>query len=205
MGTKYKVLKLRLGIIVERTAPVDLGAEVRRVVFVNENVLWVRIIALHTRTFVLEKGHKRCAGADTTFVQQGNCVGKVHLVTPAVGVNATVLVDVLGQCHVSGLLEEPNTAGVKAAPITREHLYVVDLVWVRRVPLLGCQRLAPATHLCLLPLEAALGVPFLVPDHEHSFVAIHLGERIRDVATGPDGAVYLLTDSADGRILRILP
>ena len=74
MGTKYKVLKLRLGIIVERTAPVDLGAEVRRVVFVNENVLWVRIIALHTRTFVLEKGHKRCAGADATFVQQGNCV-----------------------------------------------------------------------------------------------------------------------------------
>ena len=32
-----------------------------------------------------------------------------------------------------------------------------------------------------------------------------MGERIRDVATGPDGAVYLLTDSADGRILRILP
>ncbi|WP_449285160.1 PQQ-dependent sugar dehydrogenase [Marinobacter sp. PE14] len=32
-----------------------------------------------------------------------------------------------------------------------------------------------------------------------------LGERVRDVATGPDGAVYLLTDSADGRILRILP
>ncbi|MGB1838171.1 PQQ-dependent sugar dehydrogenase, partial [Marinobacter adhaerens] len=32
-----------------------------------------------------------------------------------------------------------------------------------------------------------------------------MGERIRDVATGPDGAVYLLTDSGDGRILRILP
>ncbi|WP_372996769.1 PQQ-dependent sugar dehydrogenase [Marinobacter sp.] len=32
-----------------------------------------------------------------------------------------------------------------------------------------------------------------------------LGERIRDVDTGPDGAVYLLTDSADGRVLRILP
>jgi glucose/arabinose dehydrogenase len=32
-----------------------------------------------------------------------------------------------------------------------------------------------------------------------------LGERIRDVATGPEGAVYLLTDSADGRVLRIVP
>ncbi len=32
-----------------------------------------------------------------------------------------------------------------------------------------------------------------------------LGERIRDVRQGPDGFVYLLTDSADGRILRIEP
>ncbi|SNC67589.1 Glucose/arabinose dehydrogenase, beta-propeller fold [Marinobacter sp. es.048] len=32
-----------------------------------------------------------------------------------------------------------------------------------------------------------------------------LGERVRDVATGPDGAVYLLTDSANGRLLRIVP
>ena len=30
-----------------------------------------------------------------------------------------------------------------------------------------------------------------------------LGERIRDVRQGPDGWIYLLTDSADGRILRI--
>ncbi|MBO6811192.1 MULTISPECIES: PQQ-dependent sugar dehydrogenase [Marinobacter] len=32
-----------------------------------------------------------------------------------------------------------------------------------------------------------------------------LDERIRDVATGPDGGVYLLTDSAEGRVLRIVP
>jgi glucose/arabinose dehydrogenase len=30
-----------------------------------------------------------------------------------------------------------------------------------------------------------------------------LGERIRDVRQGPDGYLYLLTDSADGRLLRI--
>ena len=30
-----------------------------------------------------------------------------------------------------------------------------------------------------------------------------LGERIRDVRQGPDGFIYLLTDSADGRIVRI--
>ncbi len=32
-----------------------------------------------------------------------------------------------------------------------------------------------------------------------------LGERIRDVRQGPDGLLYLLTDSGDGRILRLLP
>lgn len=32
-----------------------------------------------------------------------------------------------------------------------------------------------------------------------------LRERIRDVVQGPDGFLYLLTDSRDGRVLRILP
>jgi glucose/arabinose dehydrogenase len=32
-----------------------------------------------------------------------------------------------------------------------------------------------------------------------------LGERIRDVRQGPDGALYVLTDNARGRILRLLP
>jgi glucose/arabinose dehydrogenase len=32
-----------------------------------------------------------------------------------------------------------------------------------------------------------------------------LGERIRDVREGPDGAIYLLTDSARGRLLRVEP
>ncbi|HKK55984.1 PQQ-dependent sugar dehydrogenase [Marinobacter sp.] len=32
-----------------------------------------------------------------------------------------------------------------------------------------------------------------------------IGERIRDVLTGPDGAIYLLTDSIDGRVLRVIP
>ncbi|MGV3635248.1 MAG: PQQ-dependent sugar dehydrogenase, partial [Pseudorhodoplanes sp.] len=32
-----------------------------------------------------------------------------------------------------------------------------------------------------------------------------LNERIRDVRTGPDGALYLLTDNTAGRILRLTP
>ncbi|MBY0490345.1 MAG: PQQ-dependent sugar dehydrogenase [Gemmatimonadaceae bacterium] len=32
-----------------------------------------------------------------------------------------------------------------------------------------------------------------------------LGERLRDVRVGPDGAVYLLTDSPQGRVLRVMP
>jgi glucose/arabinose dehydrogenase len=39
---------------------------------------------------------------------------------------------------------------------------------------------------------------------EERFLA-ELGERIRDVRQGPDGLVYLLTDSPQGRILRIEP
>jgi glucose/arabinose dehydrogenase len=33
----------------------------------------------------------------------------------------------------------------------------------------------------------------------------NLGERIREVRQGPDGALYLLTDNSSGRILRIVP
>jgi aldose sugar dehydrogenase len=32
-----------------------------------------------------------------------------------------------------------------------------------------------------------------------------LEERIRDVRNGPDGALYLLTDNAEGRVLRVVP
>ena len=32
-----------------------------------------------------------------------------------------------------------------------------------------------------------------------------LRERIRDVRQGPDGLPYLLTDSSNGRILRVMP
>jgi glucose/arabinose dehydrogenase len=34
---------------------------------------------------------------------------------------------------------------------------------------------------------------------------VDLRERIRDVRQGPDGLLYLLTDSRDGRLLRVLP
>lgn len=32
-----------------------------------------------------------------------------------------------------------------------------------------------------------------------------LNERVRDVRSGPDGALYLLTDSPDGRVIRVVP
>jgi glucose/arabinose dehydrogenase len=32
-----------------------------------------------------------------------------------------------------------------------------------------------------------------------------LGERIRDVKAGPDGYIYVLTDAANGRLLRLEP
>ncbi len=32
-----------------------------------------------------------------------------------------------------------------------------------------------------------------------------LGERVRDVRQGPDGAIYVLTDEDDGKLLRLTP
>jgi glucose/arabinose dehydrogenase len=34
---------------------------------------------------------------------------------------------------------------------------------------------------------------------------IPIGARVRDVRAGPDGAVYVLTDDSDGRLLRLSP
>ena len=31
------------------------------------------------------------------------------------------------------------------------------------------------------------------------------GERVRDVRQGPDGLLYLLTDSSEGKLLRVKP
>ena len=51
--------------------------------------------------------------------------------------------------------------------------------------------------------DAGLIVPVVRDAHHLS--AEGLGERIRDVSQGPDGFVYLLTDSRNGRILRMKP
>ncbi len=40
---------------------------------------------------------------------------------------------------------------------------------------------------------------------EQESLFTELGERFRDVRTGPDGAVYLLTDSPSGQLLRVAP
>jgi len=40
--------------------------------------------------------------------------------------------------------------------------------------------------------------------HEERLLADQLG-RIRDVRQGPDGLIYLLTDAADGKLVRLRP
>ena len=40
---------------------------------------------------------------------------------------------------------------------------------------------------------------------QHEVVADDIGQRIRDIRQGPDGAVYLLTDESNGRIVRMEP
>jgi glucose/arabinose dehydrogenase len=41
--------------------------------------------------------------------------------------------------------------------------------------------------------------------HEERLFRKELGQRIRTVVNGPDGALYLLTDESDGRVLRVVP
>jgi glucose/arabinose dehydrogenase len=53
-----------------------------------------------------------------------------------------------------------------------------------------------ALHRLVLKGEQVVGEERLLGD---------LGERIRDVRDGPDGALWVLTDSPDGRVLRLVP
>lgn len=55
-----------------------------------------------------------------------------------------------------------------------------------------------STHLARLTLngDRVVGEEWLLQD---------LGERIRDVVVGPDGALYVLTDDSNGRVLRLAP
>lgn len=40
---------------------------------------------------------------------------------------------------------------------------------------------------------------------EQEILLKEVGDRIRDVRVGPDGAIYVLTDESDGRVLRLVP
>jgi glucose/arabinose dehydrogenase len=40
---------------------------------------------------------------------------------------------------------------------------------------------------------------------QHETLAEDIGQRVRDLRQGPDGAVYLVTDAEDGRIVRMTP
>jgi len=50
-----------------------------------------------------------------------------------------------------------------------------------------------------------LSEPFAGKVVRESKLLTETGERIRDVRQGPDGLLYVLTDSANGRLLRLLP
>ena len=55
---------------------------------------------------------------------------------------------------------------------------------------------AQALHRLVLDGDKVVGEEKLLAD---------LGERIRDVRNGPDGAIWLLTDDPEGRVLRVVP
>jgi glucose/arabinose dehydrogenase len=53
-----------------------------------------------------------------------------------------------------------------------------------------------ALHRLILDGDKVVGEEALLTD---------LHERIRDVRMGPDGALWLLTDNPNGRVLRVVP
>lgn len=57
------------------------------------------------------------------------------------------------------------------------------------------------THLARLELTQ----PYAGRVRRETRLLTDLGERIRDVRQGPDGLIYLLTDSADGKLIRLDP
>jgi len=40
---------------------------------------------------------------------------------------------------------------------------------------------------------------------EDRIILGEIGERLRDIRTGPDGAVWVLTDANPGKVLRLTP
>ena len=40
---------------------------------------------------------------------------------------------------------------------------------------------------------------------EQEILFSEVGERIRDVRTGPDGAIYLLLEGENGRVMKVKP
>ena len=79
-------------------------------------------------------------------------------------------------------------------------------------PLLGSRRRAAVLALGLLVQAAGLRTDLqdpdvrLVVDEERLLKDLQPNrERIRDVVQGPDGALYLLTDNTEGRVLKLLP
>jgi aldose sugar dehydrogenase len=55
-----------------------------------------------------------------------------------------------------------------------------------------------------IPTLARLELDGTKVTHEERLLE-DLGERIRDVRQGPDGLLYLLTDSEEGRLIRLKP
>ncbi len=74
--------------------------------------------------------------------------------------------------------------------------YTGDLIPEWKGNLLVGALAGQALHRLVLDGEKVVGEEALLKD---------LGERIRDVRAGPDGAIWLLTDNPEGRVLRVTP
>ena len=93
-------------------------------------------------------------------------------------------------------MEQPIKYWVPSIAPSGMAFYTADLFPAWKGNLFVGALAGQALHRLVLDGEKVVGEEKLLAD---------LGERIRDVRSGPDGALWLLTDNPQGRVLRVVP
>lgn len=102
----------------------------------------------------------------------------------------------IGEGTTKAGLEQPVYYWVPSIATSGLAFYTADLFKDWNGNLLAGGLAGAVLERLVLDGEKVVGVERLLEDR---------GDRIRDVRVGPDGAIYVLTDDSDGKLLRITP
>lgn len=150
--------------------------------------------ALHPQTQRLWTSEHGPMGGDEINIEQAGANYGWPLATHGINYDGKPMPGSLGR-SVPGM-EDPHYVWAKSPAVSGMAFYTSDLLpqWKGNL-FLGA---LAAKQLIRLELDGDKVV------HEERLLT-ELGQRIRDVRQGPDGALYVLTDEDDGKLLRISP